>query len=171
MQQLWKRPIAVILLVVSGLSGLQLAASEWSRFRGPDGQGVSQAIGLPTRWSPSDNLTWKIDLPGPGASSPIVFGQHIYITCYSGFFVPGQAGGTQQDLKRHLLCLHRNDGRTIWEKIIPARLPEEDSIRDHGFAANTPAADTDRVYCFFGKSGVIAFDHQGNQLWQTDVGE
>lgn len=171
MHHLWERWIGMILVVLSGLAAGQLLASEWSRFRGPDGQGASEATGLPTEWSPSDNLTWKIDLPGPGASSPIVIGEHIYITCYSGFFVPGQPGGRQQDLKRHLLCLHRNDGSTNWEKIIPARLPEEDSIRDHGFAANTPAADTDRVYCFFGKSGVFAFDHQGNQLWQADVGE
>ena len=55
-------------------------------------------------------------------------------------------------------------------KAVPAKLPEEESIRDHGYAANTPAADADRVYAFFGKTGVFAFDHEGNQLWQADVG-
>lgn len=143
---------------------------EWSRFRGPGGLGISSAKGLPVTWSDTENIAWKVPLPGPGASSPIVFGDTIYLTCYTGFFVPGESGGSQEDLKRHLLALSRKDGSTIWEKAIPAKLPEEDRIRDHGFAANSAAADAERVYVFFGKSGVMAFDHSGKQLWQADVG-
>jgi outer membrane protein assembly factor BamB len=146
------------------------AGNDWAQFRGPDGQGQSDTKGLPLEWNSSENIAWKIELPGPGASSPIVFDDHIYLTCYSGFFVPGQPEGNQSDLKRHLICLNRKDGSSVWQKTIAAKLPEEERIRDHGFAANTPAADSDRVYCFFGKTGVFAFDHNGNQLWQTDVG-
>lgn len=146
------------------------AKGDWARFRGPEGQGASDATGLPLNWSSSENIAWKIEMPGPGASSPIVFDDRIYITCYSGFFVPGQPGGSQSDLKRHLLCLSRKGGQTIWQKDVAAKLPEEEQIRDHGFAANTPAADADRVYCFFGKTGVFAYDHEGKQLWQADVG-
>jgi len=146
------------------------APPDWARFRGPDGQGQSDAKGLPVQWSSSENLAWKKALPGPGASSPIVSGDHIYVTCYTGFFVPGEAEGSQKDLKRHLICLARTDGQVIWEQAVPAKLPEEERIRDHGFAANTPAADAERVYCFFGKTGVFAFDHNGRQLWQADVG-
>ncbi len=142
----------------------------WSGFRGPSGMGTSDASGLPVTWSDSENIVWKTPLPGPGASSPIVFGDRIYLTCYSGFLVPGQPGGRQEDLQRHLLAIDRGDGRILWEKAVPASLPEEDRIRDHGFAANTPAADADRVYVFFGKTGVFAFDHDGQQLWQADVG-
>ena len=145
-------------------------ANDWAAFRGPDGQGVSTAKGLPVEWSESENIAWKSPMPGPGASSPIVFKDHIYVTCYSGFFVPGVAEGNQKDLKRHLLCLDRKSGKKLWEKIVSAKLPEEERIRDHGFAANTPAADEDRVYCFFGKTGVIAFDHSGKQVWSADVG-
>ncbi len=145
-------------------------ANDWAAFRGPDGQGVSAAQALPVEWSESENIAWKIPMPGPGASSPIVFRDHIYITCYSGFFVPGEADGSPKDLKRHLLCLDRKSGKKLWEKIVDAKLPEEERIRDHGFAANTPAADGDRVYCFFGKTGVIAFDHDGKQVWSADVG-
>lgn len=145
-------------------------ANDWAAFRGPDGQGVSTAKALPVEWSESENITWKSPMPGPGASSPIVFKDHIYITCYSGFFVPGEAEGSQKDLKRHLLCLDRKSGKTLWEKIVDAKLPEEERIRDHGFAANTPAADDDFVYCFFGKTGVMAFDHDGTQVWSADVG-
>lgn len=141
----------------------------WARFRGPTGQGVSTSKGLPTKWSLEDNIAWKAPMPGPGASSPIVWGDRIYITYYTGFFVPGEEGD-KSNLKRHLLALRRDNGEVIWDKAIAAKLPEEDRIRDHGFAASTAFADAERVYVFFGKTGVFAFDHSGNQLWQADVG-
>ncbi len=144
---------------------------EWSAFRGATGMGTSPAKGLPVTWSDTENIAWKVALPGPGASTPIVFGDRIYLTCYTGFFVPGESGGSPEDLKRHLLALRRTDGGTIWDTAVAAKLPEESSIRDHGFAANTPTVDDERVYAFFGKSGVFAFDHMGKQLWQADVGE
>lgn len=144
--------------------------SDWRMFRGPSGQGISTSAKLPIQWSATENVAWKQPLPGAGASSPIVFREHIYLTYYDGFQVPGEAAGSQKELKRHLMCLNRRDGTLAWDRAVQAKLPEEDRIRDHGFAANTPAADPDAVYCFFGKSGVIAFDHQGKQLWQTDVG-
>ncbi|MFO0868244.1 MAG: PQQ-binding-like beta-propeller repeat protein [Pirellulales bacterium] len=145
-------------------------SADWARFRGPSGMGTSDAKGLPTRWSQDENVAWKTPLPGPGASSPIVFRDRIYLTCYSGYFVPGTSGGSLEQLKRHLLALDRATGRILWDQAVPAKLPEEDKIRDHGFAANTPAADEDAVYVFFGKTGVLAFSHAGQQLWQTDVG-
>lgn len=167
----WTLAVAVVIAVIS-LSAKRASAVEptWSSFRGPQGMGASAAKDLPLKWSDSDNIAWKVPLPGPGASSPIVFGDRIYLTCYTGFFIPGEDGGRQEDLKRHLLALNRKDGKTIWDTAVAAKLPEEDRIRDHGFAANTPAADTERLYVFFGKSGVFAFDHSGKQLWQTDVG-
>ncbi len=132
--------------------------------------GVSDATGLPLTWSMDENVAWKARLPGAGASSPIVLGDHIYLTSYSGYFVPGESGGSLDDLKRHLVCLRRDDGTILWDKSVKATLPEKDRIRDHGYAANTPAADAERVYAFFGKSGVFAYDHEGEQIWQADVG-
>src|SRR6185503_18025865 len=82
---------------------------DWPCFRGPTGMGLSTAKGLPEKWSPSDNIAWKTKLPGPGASSPVLFGDRIYITCYSGFFVPGEEG-SKKDLKRHLISLKRDSG-------------------------------------------------------------
>ena len=142
---------------------------EWSCFRGPTGMGTSDAKGLPEAWSLDENIAWKVSLPGPGASSPVVFGDRIYITCYTGFFVPGEEG-SKENLKRHLIALDRKTGKTIWDEGIAAKLPEEDKIRDHGFAASTPAVDADRIYTFHGKTGVIAFDHDGKKLWEADVG-
>jgi outer membrane protein assembly factor BamB len=142
----------------------------WPRFRGPSGMGASDATGLPVTWSDSQNIVWKTALPGPGASSPVVSGDRIYLTCYTGYFIPDQPGGSLDDLKRHLIALRQENGEIIWDQTVPAKLPEESRIRDHGYAANTPAVDADRVYVFFGKSGVFAYDHDGTQLWQADVG-
>lgn len=149
---------------------LQLKGDDWSSFRGPHGMGVATATGLPLEWTSTKNVAWKTPLPGPGASSPITFGEHIYLTCYTGYFVPDGPKGSLDQLERHLIALRRDTGKVVWDRAVAAKLPEETSIRDHGFAANTPAADADGVYAFFGKTGVFAFDHQGNQLWQADVG-
>ncbi|MBL8818820.1 MAG: PQQ-like beta-propeller repeat protein [Planctomyces sp.] len=145
--------------------------ADWSQFRGPGGQGVIQSSSkLPTEWDATKNVAWKTALPGAGASSPIVWKDHIYLTAYTGFFVPNETGGSQEDLKRHLLCFDRESGKELWNTAVKAKLPEEERIRDHGFAASTPAADKDHIYCFFGKSGLVAFDHQGKQKWQADCG-
>lgn len=141
----------------------------WPQFRGTAGMGVTSAQ-LPVEWSHTDHMVWKTPLPGAGASSPIVFGNQIYLTAYTGYLVPGEDRGEHTNLQRHLIAISRKDGKIVWDKAVAAVLPEEENIRDHGFAASTPAADADRVYTFFGKTGVLAFDHQGKTLWQTSVG-
>lgn len=159
-----------LLLMLCG-SFISQAAESWTQFRGPGGQGVSSEKSLPTTWSATENVVWKTALPGPGTSSPILVGDKIYLTCYSGYNVPGESGDMGQ-LKRHLVCLSRKDGRLLWKNDVQPRLPEQDRIRDdHGYASSTPASDGERIYCFFGKSGAFAFDLAGDPLWQTDVGD
>ncbi len=163
-----QRLFLVVVLLVAARTAV--AAESWMQFRGPGGQGVTAETGLPTTWSGSDNVAWKTALPGPGTSSPILVGDKIYLTAYSGYNVPGEPGEMEK-LKRHLVCLGRQDGKLLWMKDIAARLPEQEEIRDdHGYASSTPASDGQRIYCFFGKSGVVAFDLAGKQLWQADVG-
>ncbi len=132
--------------------------------------GTSEAKDLPVSWSAEKDLAWKTPLPGAGASSPVVIGERVYVTCYTGYLVPGEPRGSLEQLKRHLIAIRLSDGKVLWNAAIPAKLPEEKQIRDHGYAASTPAADAERVYVFFGKSGVFAFDHRGTQIWETDVG-
>ncbi|HUE73045.1 MAG TPA: PQQ-binding-like beta-propeller repeat protein [Pirellulaceae bacterium] len=147
------------------------ADGDWPQLRGPTGRGISAAKGLPTKWSAGENIAWKTDLPGAGASTPIVVGGKIYLTCYRGYNMPGQRGGSQENLERLLVCLSP-DGKVLWEKTVPTKLPEQDEIREtHGYASGTPVADDSQIYCFFGKSGVFAFDRNGNQKWQADVGD
>jgi outer membrane protein assembly factor BamB len=79
-----------------------------------------------------------------------------------------------EDLRRHLLCIRREDGKVVWSKAVDAVLPEDPygglGIPEHGYASNTPVTDGEAVFVFFGKSGVLALDMAGNQLWQADVG-
>ncbi len=161
-----------LLLLFAFASTITIAhGGDWPQFRGPAGMGVSDEKGLPTKWSAKENLAWKTEMPGAGTSSPVFYGDHIFITCYSGYNVPGQPKGEQANLKRHLLILDRKTGKILTNKSIEPKLPEQENIRDsHGYTSSTPTVDAERVYCFFGKSGAFAFDHAGKQLWQTDVG-
>ncbi len=148
----------------------QTPEADWPQFRGPTSNGIATAKTVPTQWSKDSGIKWKTPLPGAGASSPIVFGDRIYLTAYTGYLVPGEETGSQDQLKRHVLAFHLKDGQPLWNKAFAAKLPEEERIRDHGFAANSVAVDRERIYAFFGKSGVIALDHDGNEVWQADVG-
>ena len=127
------------------------------------------------QWSESKNLKWKTPLPGPGSSSPIVWGQHVFVTCYSGYGLSRTNPGNIEDLVRHLICIDRNDGKVIWTRTVKAELPEDAftgmGVPEHGYASNTPATDGEHVFVFFGKTGVLAFDLDGNQLWQVNVGK
>jgi outer membrane protein assembly factor BamB len=145
---------------------------DWPQFRGTGAQGRSDAKGAPLNWDDSKGIAWKIPLPGPGASSPITLGDKIYLTCFSGFATSSREPGDMANLKRHLLCLNLANGEILWNTATAADLPEQERIREnHGYASSTPVADSERIYTFYGKSGVFAFDHSGKQLWQTKVGE
>jgi outer membrane protein assembly factor BamB len=151
------------------------AAADWLNFRGPQGCGISTEQNLPTKWSATENLIWKLDLPGPGASSPIVLGDRVFVTFYTGYGLDPHDPGNQQDLRRHLVCVERTRGKIIWDKEVAASLPESrfggPYITLHGYASSTPASDGERVYVFFGKTGVLAFDLDGKKLWHTSVGK
>ena len=144
---------------------------DWPQFRGAGGAGVAPGRAAPIKWGPEENIRWKTELPGAGASSPVVAGDRIFLTSYSGHAVPGVDGGDVRKLTRHVLCFDRATGRQLWSRDVKAVQPEQERIReDHGYATPTPAVDDERVYVFFGASGVFAFDHDGRQLWQADVG-
>jgi hypothetical protein len=95
---------------------LSSSSSNWSRFRGPNGAGISRETGLPTQWSDSTNMVWKRPLPGHGASSPVTFGDRIFLTCYSGYGLSEQSTESKGELTYHLLCLNRSDGSVVWEE-------------------------------------------------------
>ena len=109
--------------------------ADWSRFRGPNGNAVSEEKGLPTKWSDSaeGGLVWKTGLPGAGASSPVIAGDKVFVTCY-------ERRGTT--VERSLVCVSRKDGKILWQKPVKG-VANEDSwsgmgVPTHGYASNTP---------------------------------
>ena len=165
------RPACVLLLTVGVCTAL---GADWRQFRGPGGLGISNEKGLPAKWSSTKNIVWKTKLPGAGAASPVTLGNRIFVTCYSGYGMDTKSPGVMKDLKRHLLCIDRNDGKTLWAKEFEPMLPEHDYSGEgafHGYAPSTPTTDGERLYVFFGKSGVYCFDLDGKQLWHASVGK
>jgi outer membrane protein assembly factor BamB len=166
----WVAWLAAVTLSTSVQSA---SGEDWLRFRGPNGSGISDAR-LPTTWSDSENLRWKAQLPGFGSSSPIVVGPRVFVTCYSGYGTGDRGAGRVEMLQRHLVCVARDSGQILWTRTINGGSPEDDFngyLTEHGYASNTPTSDGERVYVFFGKSGVISFDLEGKKLWTAPVGK
>jgi outer membrane protein assembly factor BamB len=142
------------------------AAADWPAFRGPRGDGVAAEKTLPLKWGPKDNVAWKVALPGPGASSPVVWGDRVFVTAFTGT--------KASEVVRHVLCFDRKTGKKLWQKDFPAPLPENDykaQVSQHGLTTATPATDGERLYVFFGRGGLHVLDLDGKSLWTADLGE
>jgi outer membrane protein assembly factor BamB len=157
----------IAFILTAGIQVPPASAADWAGFRGPGSRGISDDTSVPTEWNDSKNLLWKAKLPGKGYSSPIVVGDHVFVTCYSG------DGGDLSGLKRHLTCMDRKTGEEVWSKAIPSSSRERAIPRfagTPGYASNTPVSDGERIYVLFGNSGMFAFDLSGKQIWKKDVG-
>jgi outer membrane protein assembly factor BamB len=167
---------AALLALASGTylcRPVRAAEDDWPCFRGPDRLGISADKGLPLKWSDSENIVWKTALPGAGASSPITWGDHVYVTCYSGYGQNREDRGRYEDLRRHLVCIARDDGRILWNDAFSNAAADDhygDFINMHGYASSTPVADATGVYTFFGTSGVRAYAHDGTLRWTQSCG-
>ena len=163
------RRLAVAALIVTLFAG-----ADWTRFRGPDGSGVSQDTGLPTTWTATENIVWKTPMPGFGGSSPITLGDKIFLTTYGGYGFDPDEPGAQNDLTLHTLCIDRASGKILWDKPVRPKLPETEYDRGrielHGYASSTPTTDGESLYVFFGKTGLLKYDLAGELLWQSSVG-
>lgn len=168
-------------------SGRQAEGGNWPYWRGPaaDGMAVGDA---PVQWSDTENVRWRADIPGHGNSSPVVWGDRIFLTTAVpvGDPIPEQAadeaerpggrgnraGGGSGPLVEHrfdVLCLERTTGRILWQKTARTAVPHEGYHRTYGsFASNSPVTDGERVYAFFGSRGMYAYDTAGNLLWEKD---
>jgi outer membrane protein assembly factor BamB len=159
---------------VLSLSPDSLQAEDWARFRGSDGSGISSSDRIPTTWSNQKNLRWSTDLAGPGSSCPIVIGDRVILTYYTGYGQSAEAPGTASDLVRHVLCLDRKSGTSIWSTPIKSTFDEDPYkgfIVEHGFASTTPTSDGKMIYVACGKSGLIALNMEGNEVWRAPLGK
>lgn len=166
------------LLSISLLASVALVSSlhaeNWPQFRGPDGSAAApEGANIPTEWSAKKNVKWKRALPGPGSSSPIFWGNKLFVTCYSGYGTDKKEIGEAKDLGRHLVCIDRSNGDILWTKSIEVENKEDPYrgyLMEHGYASATPATDGEQVYVFVGKSGVQAFTMEGKRVWRKSVG-
>lgn len=161
--------ILVLLPALCALCPSTVSAADWPQFRGPNRDGVSTDTNVPLIWSATENLKWKLDLPGPGASSPIVTGGKVIVTCFSGHKDDGDVSG----LVRHVICVDKATGKKLWQKDYPATHPDDPSrgmIMEHGYTSNTPATDGGHIFVHWGKGGVVAIDMDGKELWKADTG-
>jgi outer membrane protein assembly factor BamB len=139
---------AVVLLCATSLS-----AENWPGFRGPTGQGTSSEKGLPTKWSATENVAWKTPIPGEGWSSPIVWGDRVFVTA-----------ATDNGASCRVICISARDGKVLWNKEVFKQAAERKQEKN-SLATPTPVTDGQRVYAFFGGGGAAAVDFGGNVVW------
>jgi outer membrane protein assembly factor BamB len=178
---------ALALLLVFGTLGSGPAAQEpyWPYWRGPaaDGMAVGDA---PVRWSDTQNVKWRTEIPGLGHSSPVVWGDRIFLTTAikTGSSAtpatapepaersnPHAAPGPQVEHTFDVICLDRRTGKIRWQRTAKTATPHEGTHNVYGsFASNSPVTDGTFVYAFFGSRGMYCYDMDGKLIWQKDLG-
>jgi len=143
---------------VSMIASTGEAARYWPRWRGPSGQGHVSGNSYPDKWSATENILWKVAVPGDGNSSPVVWGDRIFLTT-------SRDGGRRLSL----LAFRRSDGQQLWEAFVPeGRL--ESVHEKNGHASATVSTDGKLIYASFGSRGLMAFDFNGKLVWRQDLG-
>lgn len=139
-----------------------LDAQEWTRFRGPNGTGISDTDSIPTKWTEAD-YNWKIDLPGVGHASPVLWGEKIFIH-----------SSDPETASRTIMCLHASDGKILWSKSFPSKIAEGYRVREqNSLASSTPVVDAERVYTVWsqGDSTTLkVLTHDGEFVWERELG-
>ncbi len=180
--------LAIFFAAINSLA-YDASAGNWPQWRGPDGSGISNEKNLPTEWSPTKNIKWKTPIEGRSHSSPIVWGNKVFLTtAIEGPVVPGAKAvkhvleGDKEFLhpdsvgadRKHtfkVLCLDRDSGKILWESTAWEGTPYDNRHRKSSYAASTPATDGKLVYAFFGTEGLYAYDYKGKLAWKASLGK
>jgi outer membrane protein assembly factor BamB len=134
-------------------------AKYWPRWRGPSGQGQVTGTGYVDAWSDTTNVIWKVQVPGRGHSSPIVWKDHLFLTT-------AEEGGA----KMSMLAFSRADGKLLWQSAVPSSGVEHIYAKN-SHASATPSTDGQRIYASFGTHGLAAFDFSGKLVWHQKLGD
>jgi outer membrane protein assembly factor BamB len=164
---------------------------EWPQFRGPNGTGFSSETKLPAEWAADKNVAWKVKVPGYGWSSPVVWGDKVFVTTAvsdkqtkprafggGGRGTGGRPGGFNRDggkppdvvYRWEIYCLDRATGKEIWHQKAREGKPAIPAQMGNTYASETPVTDGERVYAWFGTAGVYCYDVNGKSLWSKDLG-
>lgn len=178
------KPLGVLLLLSLVFAFLLPAEvpGDWPRWRGPFDTGVARGD-APLDWSDTKNLAWKLAVPGLGNSSPVIWGDRLFLTTAvpveggpsqtgdgAGGFGQG-ARGAQPAHRLVVMAVDRKSGKVVWEQTAATAVPHEGFHRRHGsFASNSPVTDGKRLYTFFGSRGAFCYDLNGKLLWKYDPG-
>lgn len=142
-----------IVLLTLGLTTTVSLAENWPQFRGPDGQGHSKETSVPTVWSSTNNLAWRTDIPGESWSSPIVYGNRVFVTTTS-----------DNGESCRVVGLDRKSGRILWNTEVFRQVPRRKETRN-SYATPTPATDGKHVYACFGDGSFAAVNFEGKAVW------
>lgn len=154
------KPIFLSVLIFFSVSLLK--AQNWPGWRGPDGDGTSSETGLPTVWDAEKNVVWKSEVPGAGYSSPVIWGDRLFLT-----------SALLDSQERILLCFNTENGKMVWQKTV-LKSAFEGKHNDNSYASGTPVTDGKTVYLSFldGEDVVVyAFDFAGNKIWEQRPGK
>jgi outer membrane protein assembly factor BamB len=153
------------------------AEGNWPQFRGPDATGVADGKRLPERWSATENVAWTRELPGRGWSSPVVWGDRVFLTTVinlgqseepkKGLYFGGDRPTPPESPHQwQVICLDVTTGNPIWERVVHEGRPEWPIHLKSSYASETPVTDGERVYCHFGNLGLFCFDLEGRPVWE-----
>ena len=151
--------ILLLTTIACAFAGSSLPAREWTRFRGPNGSGISTATTIPVKWTEKD-YNWKIKLPGIGHGSPVVWKDRLFLVAEQG------DGKT-----RLVICVNTGSGKILWQQKFASSSHKKH--RKNSYASSTPAVDEKQVYVAWAtpqKLTLMALDHDGNIKWEKDLG-
>lgn len=157
------------------------ADNNWPQFRGPGARGVvSGSADLPDTWSETENVQWTTDIPGRGWSSPVVWGERVFLTTVVNkgeseepkkglYFGGNRPEPPQSEHQWIVLCLDLETGETRWRKEIRQATPQTSIHLKNSFASETPVTDGEHLYVLFGGVGLFCFDMDGSEVWQREI--
>jgi outer membrane protein assembly factor BamB len=150
--------------VVCVLIASQASGENWGHWRGPAGNGTADA-NPPTAWSESQNLKWKVPVPGRGSGSPVIWDQQVFVVTA----VP--VVGASNRFKFQLLCFDRETGKTLWTQTAIEATPHQETHSTNGFASASPCTDGTHVYAHFGSRGLYCYTMDGKLQWKHEFGK
>ena len=174
------RLVLIGLILTAGILNAQSPAEGfWAQWRGPHGTGVSQHADPPIEWSETKNIRWKIEIPGRGSASPVVWNDRIFLLTAVPAGVEGPAqhqprgGLTPRGVHQFvLMAINRSDGKILWQQTVREQEPHEAGHADNStWASGSAVTDGQHVFAYFESFGLYAFDMDGKLLWEKDLGD
>jgi outer membrane protein assembly factor BamB len=171
--------MAMMALLSSATAQTPAVERFWGQWRGPSATGVSSTADPPLEWSETRNVRWKVEIPGRGSGSPVVWGDRVYLMTAIPVGLAGDAahaprGGIRDRIphKFVVMALNRSDGKVAWERTVKEEAPHEGSHVDNGtWASSSVATDGEHIIAFFESKGLYAFDMEGELIWEKDFGD